>query len=310
MMSKQQVVSELHKSARKNFIRRRVILKGIDDLWQADLIDFKNLKTLNKGFSFILIVIDCFSKYAWSVPLKTKNKTEVTAAFEFILQKSGRRPKNLQTDLGTEFYNEKFSTLMKSLSVNHYSSFSTKKASIVERLIKTIKNKLYKTFSLNGNYKWIGTPLEDVLYDYNHTNHRTIKMKPVEVNSKNEALIKQHYTLLNKEKKKKNKFKLGDFVRVSKYKNCFEKGYTPNWSTEIFKIISVNNTNPVTYHIEDQRKQKILGTFYEQELQKTLYPDIYLVEKVLKKKGDRLYVKWLGLDNSENSWIQNKTLIR
>lgn len=309
-MTKQQVVNELHKSARKNFARRRVILKGIDDLWQADLIDFKNLRTINKGCSYILIIIDCFSKYSWAVPLKSKTKSEVADAFEQIIQKSGRKPKNLQTDLGTEFYNDVFTALMKSLKINHYSSFSTKKASIVERLIKTIKNNLYKSFSLNGNYKWVGSPLKAVMDVYNHTKHSTTKYKPAEVSFKNESTIKKHFATLARPKQKNNKFKLGDHVRISKYKSCFAKGYTPNWSTEVFKIVSVNNTDPVTYLIEDQGKQKILGAFYEQELQKTRYPNIYLIEKVIKKKGNRLFVKWLGLNSSENSWIEKKCLVR
>lgn len=105
---KRQVVNELHKNARKNFLRRSVILKGIDDLWQADLIDLISYHTHNKGFKYILVIIDSFSKYAWAVPLKTKTKSEVSLAFESVLRKSRRHPNNLQTDMGTEFYNDLF----------------------------------------------------------------------------------------------------------------------------------------------------------------------------------------------------------
>lgn len=107
----------------------------------------------------------------------------------------------------------------------------------------------------------------------------------------------------------KPKFKVGDCVRISKYKHNFEKGYTPNWSTELFIIKKVNKTLPVTYHIEDQRKQNISGAFYEQELQRSNYPDAYLIEKVLKKKGNKLYVKWLGLNSAENSWIEKAAIM-
>lgn len=96
---------------------------------------------------------------------------------------------------------------------------------------------------------------------------------------------------------------VGDFVRISKYKGCFEKGFTPNWSTEIFKIYKVQDTNPTTYLLEDARSRPILGAFYKEEIQKTNHPDIYLVEKVLKRKRNKVYVKWLGLPASENSWI-------
>ena len=102
---------------------------------------------------------------------------------------------------------------------------------------------------------------------------------------------------------KRPKFKIGDKVRVSKFKNIFEKGYTPNWTTEIFTVDHVISTNPITYKLKDYRDQSIASGFYEQELLKVKYPDIYLVEKVLKKRGNTIYVKWLGFDSSHNSWI-------
>lgn len=310
-MVKQQIVNEIHKAARRNFPRRSVILKGIHDLWQADLMDMQNLKKYNKDYKFILVVIDCFSKYAWAEPLKSKNKFDVTRAFEHILLSSRNNPINLQTDKGTEFYNITFQKLMKKHNINHYSSFSTKKASIVERLIRTLKNKLYKYFSLNGNYKWLGQPLVSTMQRYNNTKHRTIQFKPADVNKCNEQVIKENINKMNKHTlvQWRPKFKVGDCVRISKYKHNFEKGYTPNWSTELFTIKKVNKSLPVTYHIEDQRKQNILGAFYEQELLRSNYPDVYLIEKVLKKKGNKLYVKWLGLNSAENSWIEKAEIV-
>lgn len=309
-MIKQQVVNEIHRDARRNFLRRPVILKGIDDLWQADLIDFRSLKTYNGGHVFILVVIDCFSKYAWVKPLKTKNQFEVTNAFRSILQSTNRHPNNLQTDKGTEFFNNSFKKLINTYKINHYSTFSTKKASIVERLIKTLKGWLFKNFSMNGSYKWIGATLQKVVDDYNNSKHRTTKFKPIDITTSNENFVRSNIYKSSKTNKTfKQKFKIGDFVRVSKYKNCFEKGYTPNWSTEIFKVLKINDTCPVTYLVEDLSEQKIFGSFYEQELQKTKYPYIYLIEKVLKKRGNKMFVKWLGFDNSHNSWITHNALV-
>lgn len=302
-MSKADVVHEIHKNARVNFPRRSVVLKGIDDLWQADLIDMQAISSANNGYKYILLIIDCFSKYAWAIPLKQKKKELVSTAFESLL-KEGRIPKNLQTDLGTEFYNDKFKIVTKKYNINHYSTYSIKKASIVERLIRTLKSKLYKEFSLKGNYKWVDGTLVNKLHEYNHSYHRTIGQKPVSVNHSNEKFVLQRYITLEKKKEIKYKtFKIGDYVRISKHKGCFEKGYKPNWSTEIFKITKVKNTNPTTYLLEDARCRPILGAFYAQEIKKTKYPDIYLVEKVLKTKGNKVYVKWLGLPVSENSWI-------
>ena len=104
------------------------------------------------------------------------------------------------------------------------------------------------------------------------------------------------------------KFRMNDPVRVSKFKTIFEKGYTPNWTTEIFRIAKVQRTNPVTYLLKDYRGEIVAGGFYEHELLRVSNPEVYLVEKVLRKQGNKAYVKWLGMDNSHNSWI-NKTAI-
>lgn len=309
-MSKLLIVNELHKPARKNFIRRSIVTKGIDDLWQADLIDMQKYATENRGMKYILVVIDTFSKFAWVVPVKSKAKEDIQKAMQSILINSGRRPKNLQTDLGKEFYNIDFRNLMLRYGINHYSTFSIKKASIVERLIRTLKSKLYKHFSFLGKYQWVGSYLDSIVYSYNNSTHRTIKCKPINVNKNNELIVRQN--IINSQIKTVphvSKFKVGDPVRISKYKSQFSKGYTPNWSTEIFKITNVNNTSPVTYHIEGKNKEKILGSFYEYELQKTKYPDIYLIEKVIRKKKNKVFVKWLGLSEKENSWVNINNLV-
>lgn len=303
-MSKADVVNEIHKNVRVNFPRRSVILRDIDDLWQADLIDMQALSKLNAGYKYILVIIDGFSKYAWAFPIKQKTKEIVSKEFQTLLE-NGRHPKNLQTDMGTEFYNNKFKKVIEKYHINHYSSYSTKKASIVERLIRTLKTKLYKEFSLKGNYKWIDGTLDKKVYEYNHTFHRTIGKTPAEINHNNKEIVLQRYINNSLSEKRPNRhvFQVGDFVRISKYKGCFEKGFTPNWSTEIFKIRKVQQTNPLTYLLEDAKSRPILGAFYRQEIQKTAHPDVYLVEKVVKSKGNKVYVKWLGLPSSENSWI-------
>ena len=146
----------------------------------------------------------------------------------------------------------------------------------------------------------------DVLYDivnkYNTTVHRTIKMKPIDVTD-------DSYTEYNEDFNKKDpNFKVGDHVRISKYKTIFAKGYTPNWSEEVFVVSKIKNTVPWTYIVSDLNGEKITGSFYEKELQKTSQ-EKFRIEKVLKRKGDKLYVKWKGYNNSFNSWINKKDLI-
>ena len=129
-------------------------------------------------------------------------------------------------------------------------------------------------------------------------------MKPKDT-ANNEADILRKFSR-KVTKKIKLKFKIGDKVRVSKANTVFEKGYTPNRSTEVFTIVRIAAINPTTYHLKDYQDQPVSGGFYEQELLKTKYPDIYIVETIIKKKGNKIFVKWLGFDNSHNSWL-NKT---
>ena len=301
------LVNELHAPARRNFKRRHVVVKGYDDLWQADIVEMRPYARANKGYNYIMTVIDVLSKYAWAVPLKTKGGSEATAAFSKIFHDYKRIPKNLQTDRGKEFYNADFQKLVKKLNINHYSTYSVIKASVVERFNRTLKNEMWKMFTLNGSYKWIDG-LARLVSEYNNRKHRTINMRPIDVTPGiAERLLSSVYSEIKIAAPAK--FKLGDSVRVSKFKTIFEKGYTPNWSTEVFKIVKVQQTNPVTYLLEDWRGNPIEGGFYEYELLKVAVPGVYLVEKILRRKDDKVFVKWLGFDNVHNSWINKDDVL-
>jgi len=307
-MDRFQIVSELHKPARKNFARRCVKIKGLDDLWQADLVEMIPYANENNGYKYLLTIIDTFSKFTWVEPLKKKESKIIVDAFKKVFSQNKRMPKNLQTDMGTEFFNKDFNKLMKQKNINHYSSFSPLKASIIERFNRTLKEHMWKMFSLQGTYKWVNI-LENLVKDYNHKKHRTINLAPVKVTKKNENQILKDIYSPTPRIIKQTKFHVDDFVRVSKFKTVFEKGYTPNWTTEIFKVVKVNNKFPVTYLLKDYQGNIIAGRFYEQELQKTNYPDTYLVEKIMKKKNNKAYVKWLGFSSSHNTWINEKDIL-
>lgn len=303
---KRQVVEELHKPARKNFKRRRIIIKSLKDLFQADLVEVIPYARENRGYKYILVVINCFSKYVWALPLKNKTGPEVSKVMESVLKQ--QTPNNLQTDSGLEFFNSHFEKLMKKYKVNHYNVFSEKKAAIVERVNRTLKNMMWKEFSFRGNYKWLDV-LPKIVYQYNNKKHRTIGMKPIDVTEKHEKhLLNTAYNHI-KISDLHTKFKVGDHVRISKLRGKFAKGYQPNWSTEIFTIRKIQYTNPTTYLLKDENNKDILGGFYKEQLEKVKYSDVYLVEKVLKKRGDNVYVKWLGFDNKHNSWINNKDVV-
>lgn len=307
-MSKQTVVNELHRQVRKNYPRRRVIQKGINDTWQIDLVEMIPYAHINQGYKYLLTVIDIFSKYAYAKPIKKKSGKCVTEAMREIITKNKKQPKNIHSDRGKEFFNKDFKNLMDEKKINHYNTFTDMKASICERFNRTLKSKMWKMFSMHGNYKWTQY-LDELITSYNNTYHRTIKMKPNEVTQKVEKkLLKSVYN--NPKIFKMGKFKLGDSVRISKFKKTFDKGYQINWSAEIFQIHRINLTHPITYQLKDHKNANILGCFYEFELQKVKNKNLFLVEKILKRRGNKVYVKWLGFNDSENSWIEKNEFIK
>ena len=182
-----------------------------------------------------------------------------------------------------------------------YSTHNKGKSVIAERFIRTLKNKIYKYMISISKNVYIDK-LDDIVKKYNNTYHTSIKTEPVDVKD-------NIYIDFKKESNDKNpKFKVGDHVRIPKYKNIFAKDYVPNWSEEIFIIKEVKNTVPWRYVINDLNDEEIIGTFYENELPDTSQKE-FRIEKVLKKKDDKFYVKWKGYDNSSNSWIDKKDIV-
>ena len=182
-----------------------------------------------------------------------------------------------------------------------YSIHNEGRSVVTERCIRTLKNKIYKYLTSISESMYIDK-LDDLVNEYNNKYHRTIKMKPIDVKDNT-------YIDFEKEVNDKDpKFKVDDHVRISKYKNVIAKGYTPNWSEDVFVISKIKNTVPWIYVINDLNGEEIIGTFYEEELQKTNKKE-FRIEKVSKRKGDKLYVKWKGYNSLLNSWIDKKDLV-
>ena len=270
------------------------------------------LSRYNKGIRFLLCAIDIFSKYAWVVPLKDKKSISIVKAFQSILKQSNRRakgtsaqqvkPNEIWVDKAPEFYNAYFKKWLRDNDIVMYSTHNEGKSVVAERFIRTLKSKIYMYMTSISKNVYIDK-LDDIVDEYNNTHHTTIKMKPIDV--KDNTYISADKEINNKDPK----FKFGDHVRISKYKNIFAKGYTPNWSEEVFVIKKVKNTVPWTYVIDDLNGEEIIGTFYEKELQKTNQEE-FRIEKVIKRKGDKIYVKWKGYDNLFNSWIDKASLVQ
>lgn len=308
-MSKLQIVKELHRPARKNFERRHTQMRGIGDTYQIDLVEMIPYAPQNRHYKYILTVIDIFSKFGWAYPVK--NKTSVCIVDEMKkLFNSGHVPRNIHSDMGKEFYNSKFRELMNQHNINHYSTFTSTKAAIVERFNRTLKHKMWQMFHMQGSHKWLAI-LPTLLREYNNTKHRKIRMKPTDVSKRDEQrLLNTVYKDVTIFDESRIKFKVNDYVRISKFKTTFEKGYMPNWTTEIFQISSIQRTQPITYLIKDEQNNVIRGAFYTEELQKVVHPHTYLVEKIIRRRPrDQLYVKWLGFDSTHNSWIHKNDLL-
>ena len=301
-----ELADELHKPIQHKFDTRKVVSKTVDDIWSADLVEMIPYARFNKGYRYLLTVIDVFSKYGWIVPLKTKTAAAVTNAFRDLFKE--KVPTRLWTDKGTEFYNKPMKELLARKKVILYSTQNEGKAVIVERWNRTIKRNMWKYFTANHTKKYLDV-LPSLVDKYNSTYHRSIKCTPKEARDPNNW--SQVYEALygdTSELAKEPKFHVGDKVRITRKKLTFEKGFTPNWTDKTYIISQVKKTKPPTYVIKDDRGEEVKGSFYEAELQKSTH-EMYRVEKVLKRRINKTTgqkeerVKWTGYDNSWNSWI-------
>ncbi len=296
-----EIIHELFKPARKKFKRRKFEVRGVADTFQIDLADMSQFSKFNKNFKYILVAIDVYSKYGFARPLRTKTGAEVaTALEEIIISYKWGVPQNIMSDEGKEFFNSTTKKVFEKYSINHYHTYSIMKASVCERFIRTLKTYLYKTFFLNNSLTWL-EQLPIFIDKYNQKIHSSLHgHAPKEINPETELPTTSQI-------QNKHKLKIGDQVRISKMKPTFSKGYTQSWSNELFTIDKLCKTTPSTYVLRDEKGNEIKGKFYEEEVQKTNYPNTYLTEKILKKKGNKVYVKWYGLD--EKSWIPKKDIL-
>ena len=299
----------LHCPRRKRFERDYVFVTNIDELWQLDLADVQKYSKSNEGVCYLLCVIDVLSKYAWVRCLKNKKAETVMCAFKDILKTSKRCPVKCQFDKGREFLGKKFVKFLSEQNIGWFCNENSEiKSCIVERFIRTLKEKIWRYFTHSNSCRFLDV-LSDINHSYNSSVHRSIGSAPCDVNEGNfmsawNALYSDKLNLPGLTPK----LKVNDYIRVSKLSNIFKKGFEAKWSEEIFKIVNVLNRRPIMYEICDMDQEKIQGRFYEKELQQVALPPFFKVDKVLGKRGSgsnaEVFVSWKGYPSKFNSWVK------
>ena len=295
----------LHRPVRKTFKRRRVITGSIGYQYQIDLVDLSKFKEWNAGYRYLVMAIDCFSKFGFAEPVKTKKSPSIIPALEKIFEK--RTPNYLSADFGGEWISNVMKKYYFDKGVFFFTFRNSQKAQIVERFNKTILHRLYRYFTYANTYRYLEV-LPDIIDSYNRSYHRSIKTAPINVTSENQDQVWETlYGDIIHEKVETPKFKVGDTVRLAKLLNTFAKGYSQQWTEELFTVSKVHLTSPPVYSVKDYKNELIDGRFYAEELQKVGEKEEFIIEKIVgeRKIGKRkeYLVKWLGYNDSWNSYI-------
>ena len=272
--NKEEITKEIFSPVIKKFQRIQIQTHYKDECWSIDLIDRSSLSKYNKNYKFIFTIIDNHTKYAWAIPLKDKSGKSTTAAIKNLIEKEKRKPHKIWSDRGKEFYNTTFLHYLKEQNIQIYSTNSDLKAVFVERFNRTLLDLIKEPMYIEGKGSWLNH-LDAALQKYNNRVHGTTKMTPFEM-SFNTLIRAASPNLIpkndnNNHNNKLPKFQVVDYVRVPDKRNIYSKGYTTNWNRELFKIHSINKTNPVTYTLNDENGDIIQGKYYEQELLRSIF---------------------------------------
>jgi hypothetical protein len=255
----------LHVPVKKRFKRRRVYSPGIDNQWAIDLLDMRRWSKSNFGTNYVLCVVDVFSKMAWMEAIKNKTAESVVTAMQNVVK---RKCVNLQSDEGLEFLNKRMKSFTMKYDINHFVVYSPMKCCIAERFFRTIAQKISR-YMTEYNTKRFIDKLHFFEFQYNHSFHRSIKCKPIEVDKDNEMEV--WHTLYGTEGKKCSKkivYKVGDAVLRSRNKSLFEKGYSKYFEETVYYIKRIKNSNPSMYFLCDDKGKNVKGGYYREELLK------------------------------------------
>jgi len=327
----------LHKQPRKKFKRRPIMTSRPGLFMNCDLLEYSELSKSNKNYRYLLVCQDMFSRYVYTEFLKNKKADSVVTAFKKILKKTHHSYSYLQSDEGSEFFNQKLKKLLDKHEIHHYHTYNREtKASLVERFLRTYQAVLYRMMTEKNTNKFLNQH-KKIITSYNMRPHiglngrtpryvhflkdrRKINVIAKEILDiklqKNNHKSKSYQTSKKKTINRRAKLKVGSYVRLvlaTVTQSKFTKGYKQQNTQEIFKIHSIKkNTSPITYKLKDLSNELIKGSFYFEELVETSKPDFFLINKIIKSKTrnnkKQYFVSWQGYDDSFNLWIESDAI--
>lgn len=310
-LQSQEVYSNF-KPKKNRFPRLPVIVDRVDEQWQADVMDMTFWQSSNDNHRYLLVVIDCLSRYAWVVPLQDKSSINVINAFQSILE-GERKPEKLQTDQGREFKNTRFRNFCSSNGIHYFTTTdATIKCALAERFIRTLRGRIYRFIYWKHTNRYIDD-LQAIVDNYNNSHHRTIKTTPASVDRSNQiSIVETIQRGIKTDPNRKQKFNVNETVKIPLNTNNFEKDAVQKWTDEVFKVSRVKNTpQKFVYKLQDLTGENVSSVFYPEELQKVKYdPDsMYRVERILRRVYDRrrrqykYLVRWEGWPRKFDSWV-------
>ena len=281
-------INEIYsKPPKRNYITNKTDVYHIDEIWSLDILDLKDYgPENNRGYRYVLVVIDNFSKYGWTVPLKSRNAITIKDSFENVLISSKRKPYLIETDRGKSFYNNIFQDFLNENNIKLYSRKTSLGAVFAERFNKTIRDLLKRPVFQKGDSNWIDI-LQTITKQYNNRVHTSTKLSPKDASlKKNEGLV--YKNLLDKRKKVNPKFQINDLVRTVDLKRIFLKGDTTNWSYKLYIITEIINDTIPSYKLDVLKER-----YNESLLKKT---------ELTKKENDNV-MKKLKIDIVELKYL-------
>ena len=309
----------LHRKRNLHFPRSRVIAEGVGQEYDLDLADFSKFQSQNKHTRFLIILIDIFSRKAFVEPLTKKDTGHVVRGMEEIFKRMATLPQSIRHDKGGEFENAQFRKLLKDNDINNFSAVGRLKANYAERFIRTLREKIaaYMTYKRTRVYLPV---LQKIVNSYNNSEHSSIGMAPSEVTKENEPLVwvnNYHATTTGLERQKgplkpKYWFKIGARVRHIIDKHVLSKGYTDNWSNEVFVIVQrYRRDNIPVYRLEDHGGNQLKRWFYNEELQ-AVGQDQDRIRDIVDQKtsrGVKFYlVRWFDRGTADDTWLTREEL--